>query len=33
MQRGTTGINTLRICSPAKQQLDLFEPMSEEGAE
>jgi len=33
MQSGTTGINTLRNYSPAKQQRDLFEPMSEEGAE
>ncbi len=34
MQGGTTGINTLRICSPAKEQLDLFEPTSSmEGAE
>jgi deoxyribodipyrimidine photo-lyase len=32
-QSGTTGIDTLRIDSPAKQQPDLFEPMSEQCAE
>lgn len=33
MQSGTTGINPLRIGSSAKQQGDLFAPVSEVGAE